>query len=1080
MQAGPIPVSRALFDASPSVVRPFEPLFSATSRERGLEYAAQGRVTLAGANHQGLLAEVQGTQTYVVELAQRGGTLEATCDCPHFSDSAVPCKHIWATLLVAGAEKALPPLGEMRALTFRFGETTKRAPAAARMPQRQPARAPTWRDILSRATAEVIPGAPSRREIRYVVDPEQTRTAGQLVILPMESATKRPGGAWRGARLSRPYAQHAELEDAVLLGLMDALSPLSSYYSLAAEFRLPIASSREVLQRLCASGRARLGDPQGPPLAWDAQPYTLVLEGRPDEHLDGLSMRAWLERADERVAAREPALVLAGGLVLWRDRAAPLDDGGQFAWLAAERGSGPAVLPAPDVADFLEAMHRAPRMPRLRLPPEHEWPEAQLTGQPYALLHTGRDPFSTGIAVEAGVDYDGVRAPLETSGRAIVDRARRRLVLRDGAAEQVARAQLEQAGIRPLGRWPRLDSEASVSWRLAATRLEPAVRALVDDGWRVEVDGKLRRAGGEFAIEVSTGIDWLEANVRVTFGGAEAPLPELLAALEEKRRAVTLADGSVGELSDASLEKLRRWAGMADTNDGTLRFRKAQTALVAALFEGETQASFDEPFSRARAELEAFDGIAARPAPRTFRGKLRDYQQHALGWFAALRRLGFGGCLADDMGLGKTVQVLAMLDGRRREKPAPGPSLVVAPRSVLANWASEASRFAPRLRVLVHDGADRQSPGSHFGDYDLVLTTYGLMRQDAVALSRVDFDYVILDEAQAIKTARTESSKAARALRGRYRLAMTGTPLENHLGELASLLDFLNPGVLGTASSLAALGQGSRRVDAATGEILSRAVRPFFLRRTKRQVAPELPERVEQTVVCDLSAEQRRLYDELLAHYRQSVSDRVARDGVARSTAHILEALLRLRQAACHPGLINPSRRGEPSAKLDTLVARLETLREEGQKALVFSQFTSLLAIVRDRLDDRGIVYEYLDGATRDRPERVARFQSDERCGVFLLSLKAGGVGLNLTAAEYVFVLDPWWNPAVEAQAIDRAHRIGQTKSVFAYKLLARETVEEKVAQLQAQKRELADALFGEGGAALSGLTREDLAALLA
>jgi SNF2 family DNA or RNA helicase len=606
------------------------------------------------------------------------------------------------------------------------------------------------------------------------------------------------------------------------------------------------------------------------------------------------------------------------------------------------------------------------------------------------------------------------------------------------------------------------------------------VRALVGEGWRVEVDGRVRRSRGNFSIEVATGIDWLDVRVRASFDGADAPLPELLAAIKQRRRTVTLADGSVGELSDASFDKLRRWAAMAVPKGDALRFGKVQAALVAALFEEEAQASFDDAFSKARAELQAFEGVIARPAPRTFRGQLRDYQCHALGWFEALRRFGFGGCLADDMGLGKTVQVLAMLEGRRREKPPPGPSLVVAPRSVLANWASEASRFAPRLRVFVHDGPDRKAPDSHFADYDVVLTTYGLLRQDVLDLSRIDFDYVVLDEAQAIKTAHTASAKAARALRARHRVALTGTPLENHLGELASLLDFLNPGVLGAASSLASLAEGSRRVDVTTRDVLARAVRPFFLRRTKRQVAPELPERVEQTLACELPPEQRRLYDELHAHYKQSVTERVARDGVARSTAHILEALLRLRQAACHPGLIDPSRRGESSAKLDALLEHLETLRTEGQKALVFSQFTSLLSIVRDRLEERGIVFEYLDGATWDRPARVARFQSDESCGVFLLSLKAGGLGLNLTAAEYVFVLDPWWNPAVEAQAIDRAHRIGQTKAIFAYKLLARATVEEKVAQLQAQKRELADSLFGDAGTALAGLTRGDLEHLLA
>jgi superfamily II DNA or RNA helicase len=1092
---------RALLGVSP-LLRRFEPLFSPTVRVRGLDYATRGRVTIADATDAWLVAHVEGTSLYEVELDLQRGSLHVRCDCPHFSGSAEPCKHAWATLLVSSEQDALPRLAEVRALVFDFDdaagdgegdddiddddpwETRARAPVVVPRRLPGPRTAASWRDVLADAGARSPGLLPRRRELRYVVDPEHTRARGRLVVRPVERHGQPPNATWRPAQIGRPFVQSVGVDDVVMLGILDAFSPVPGWYGgrAVAEFDVPVESSKEILERLCASGRAHLGDPDGPALRWDAQPYVLALEACARERGAGLNVRAWLERGEERVASTEPALVLAGGLALWPERVAPIDDGGQFAWIFNERSRGPAALPAREVDDFLEALHRAPHPPRLRLPPEHALPEVHVPGQPYALLRTTRDVLAAtgGVAVDAGLDYDGVRAPLETHGRALVDRARRRLIVRDAAAEQQAREQLEATGARPLVQWHRTDSRGSVAWRLAAGRLEQAVRALVAGGWRVEVDGRLRRSGGDFALQVSTEIDWLDVHVQARFDGVEAPMPELLAALKHKRRTVTLADGSVGELSDGALDKLRRWAGMADTSGGGLRFRKVQTALVAALLDGEPGASFDEAFSKARAELDAFVGVTPRDPPRTLRGTLRDYQRHGLGWFEALRRFGFGGCLADDMGLGKTVQVLAMLDARRQERPRPGPSLVVAPRSVLANWASEAARFTPKLRVLLHDGTDRKTPGDHFAEHDLVLTTYGLLRHDALALARVDFDYVALDEAQAIKTARTASAKAARALRSRHRLALTGTPLENHLGELASLLDFLNPGVLGTAGALASLAQGSRRVDPETRDLLARAVRPFFLRRTKREVAPELPDRVEQKVECQLPTEQRRLYDELHVHYRESLKRRVARRGVAQSTAHILEALLRLRQAACHPGLIDPARRGEPSAKLDVLLEHLDTVKAQGQKALVFSQFTSLLSIVRDRLDERGITYEYLDGATRDRPARIERFQSDERCQVFLLSLKAGGVGLNLTAAEYVFLLDPWWNPAVEAQAIDCAHRIGQTRTVFAYKLLAAGTVEEKVAQLQEQKRELADALFGGGGAALTGLTREDLELLLA
>jgi SNF2 family DNA or RNA helicase len=303
--------------------------------------------------------------------------------------------------------------------------------------------------------------------------------------------------------------------------------------------------------------------------------------------------------------------------------------------------------------------------------------------------------------------------------------------------------------------------------------------------------------------------------------------------------------------------------------------------------------------------------------------------------------------------------------------------------------------------------------------------------------------------------------------------------VENHLGELWSLFEFLNPGMLGAATVFGMAGGAAQNPDEETRQMLARALRPFILRRTKQQVARELPPKSEQTIYCEMEPSQRKLYNELLAHYRASLLGHVDHFGLKKSKIQVLEALLRLRQAACHPGLLDITRATEPSAKLDVLLAQLDEVLEEGHKALVFSQFTSLLKIVRNRLDAVGSEYEYLDGATRDRQARVERFQNDPDCKLFLISLKAGGLGLNLTAAEYVFLLDPWWNPAVEAQAVDRAHRIGQERHVFAYRLIARDTVEEKVLQLQNTKRDLASAIITQDNSLIRDLRREDLELLL-
>jgi SNF2 family DNA or RNA helicase len=612
-------------------------------------------------------------------------------------------------------------------------------------------------------------------------------------------------------------------------------------------------------------------------------------------------------------------------------------------------------------------------------------------------------------------------------------------------------------------------------------RLAGAVRTLVDAGWRVEAEGKLYRQAGNFALSVKSGVDWFDLDGEVDFGGVTATLPELLRALRRGETMVLLDDGSFGMLPEEWLKKYAPLAEMGAVEGDHVRFQRAQAGVLDALLASQPEVSVDDLFAKARDELRKFTGVEAAKAPRTFRGELRPYQESGLGWLAFLRKFGFGGCLADDMGLGKTIQVLAMLAGRPRRKERP--SIVVVPKSLVWNWEREAERFAPKLRVLAHVGAERAPSAAalraQLADVDLLVTTYGVLRKDVTFLREIEADYVILDEAQAIKNADSESAKAARLLRGDHRLALSGTPIENHLGELWSLIEFLNPGMLGTARAFSATA-GTRRLEPETMTAMARALRPFILRRTKEEVAPELPRKHEETILCEMEPEQRRLYDELRAHYRERLLGKIEKDGLGKSKIQVLEALLRLRQVACHPGLVDKERAGAASGKMDVLLARLEEVQREGHKALVFSQFTSFLSLVRNRLDEAKTTYEYLDGATQDRQERVARFQTDDACQLFLLSLKAGGVGLNLTAADYVFILDPWWNPAVEAQAVDRAHRIGQSKHVFVYRLLCRDSVEEKVAALQETKRDLAASIIAADGSVMQKLDRETLELLLA
>jgi len=540
-----------------------------------------------------------------------------------------------------------------------------------------------------------------------------------------------------------------------------------------------------------------------------------------------------------------------------------------------------------------------------------------------------------------------------------------------------------------------------------------------------------------------------------------------------------LADGSLGILPESFAAQFAPFAALAQKQDGRLRYGRIQVALLDALLASQPQARFDEAFERLRDQLATGERPEAEDEPDGFQGTLRHYQREGLGWLMFLESLGLGGCLADDMGLGKTIQVLALLMRRKGMLTAGGlphrPSLVVVPKSLVFNWIDEAQKFAPGLRVVNHTGNARIEIAGDLGDHDVVITTYGTLRRDIVRHRETEFDYVILDEAQSIKNAASQAAKACRLLKARHRLALTGTPVENHIGELWSIFEFLNPGQLGSATRLRrflADGRGS-------ADVVARAVRPYLLRRTKKEVLSDLPEKTEQTLFVELGETQRKAYDELRHHFRAELSGRIGRLGIGRSRIAVLEALLRLRQTACHPGLVDPARIDEPSAKLDTLLEQLEEVIDEGHKVLVFSQFTSFLAILRKRLDAKPICYEYLDGRTTDRQARVARFQEDPECRLFLVSLKAGGQGLNLTAADYIYILDPWWNPAVEAQAVDRAHRIGQTRRVFAYRLIARDTVEEKILALQDKKRELAESIVRADQSVIGSLTPEDVELLL-
>ncbi|HXT49993.1 MAG TPA: DEAD/DEAH box helicase, partial [Thermoanaerobaculia bacterium] len=870
-------------------------------------------------------------------------------------------------------------------------------------------------------------------------------------------------------------------------------------------FRLPPRLYESVLPRLCARGLLGWWDGRNPvdspPLLWDdGPPWRLALRlqvpGAGAARLSGA-----LERANERVPLSSTVAVLGLGFsangsepppalalfpeTLARMEAVPARD---LPWLGLLRETGELVVPQEELAEALTSLLELPALPPLETPDG-----LQLSGEPAKpvpklVLEPDPAPAWTNPPLLAQLSYlyGGAQVSAGDPRPAVIDPEGQSFLRRDSDAEHRYLVRLLELGFKPVVSASGQGHGLELNPRDLPAVAEPLLR----EGWAVEVHGTTLRPPRPPALRIESGIDWFQLSGDVEFGGTDRlEMKQLLAAISKGERFVKLSDGSQGLVPAEWMTTYDSLAKLAhgETDDG-LRFLPSQALLVDALLIALPPPSVDESFAALRDRLASFERIKPKKEPKNFVGTLRGYQRQGLGWLDFLREFGLGGVLADDMGLGKTVQVLALLEANRPTtrgkaakatqngddgaassdvavaKPAAAkkarttngsgrlPSLVVAPRSLVYNWIDEAERFTPKLKVLDYTGADRDEVREHLGDYDLVVTTYGTLRRDVAFLASREFDTVILDEAQAIKNRESQAAKASRLLVARHRLALTGTPIENHLGELGSLFEFLNPGLLGRLPWLDVLAGGhtASREELA---LVAKGMRPFILRRTKAQVLEDLPPKTEQVLLTTLRPRQRELYDQLRAAYQASLLEQVEKQGVGRSAIQVLEALLRLRQVACHPGLVKPEWADAGSAKLEALFEQVSEVLDEGHKVLVFSQFTSLLAFVRQHLDGLGVPYAYLDGSTRDRGAVVERFQTDPKTNLFLISLKAGGVGLNLTAAGYVFLLDPWWNPAVEAQAIDRAHRIGQTRHVFAYRLIAKGTVEEKVLQLQQTKR---------------------------
>lgn len=576
-------------------------------------------------------------------------------------------------------------------------------------------------------------------------------------------------------------------------------------------------------------------------------------------------------------------------------------------------------------------------------------------------------------------------------------------------------------------------------------------------------------------IKVNENIDWFDIHAIIKFGDYEIPFEQLRKLISGKKREIILPNGEIAVIPDAWFVNYAELFAFMD-HEGAPKLKKHHLSLIQDLQNGQlAQVSMD----RKLRQLENFEEIEDYAIPSSFNGELRPYQKAGYNWMRFLSNYNFGGCLADDMGLGKTVQTLAMLQSEK-DKGKKNASLLIMPTSLIYNWEIEASKFTPDLKVLVYTGSGRNKDVASFEGYDLVLTSYGITRLDIDILKLYYFNYVILDESQAIKNPASNIAKAVRKLKSKYRLILTGTPLENSTLDLWSQMSFVNPGLLGTENYFKDEFQLpiEKKQDQEKAKRLNVIIKPFILRRQKSQVAKDLPEKVENVKYSTMTAQQEEKYEEVKSYYRNKILDNIEKSGVKKSQLLLLQGLTQLRQIANHPKMTDVDYTGD-SGKLEDVTYMIESALSEGHKILIFSQFVKHLTIVREYFEKNDMKYAYLDGSTKNRQEQVDLFQNDESIRLFLISLKAGGLGLNLTRADYVFLLDPWWNPAIEAQAVDRAHRIGQKNTVFTYKFITRNTVEEKILALQQNKIKLASDLITTEESFIKKLEASDIESLL-
>ncbi len=1097
--------------------------FPAVFYERGLAISQQNRIRQIqyAEDNQTLLGEVQGSRTLPyhqrIQLGIRNGKLmiEGSCDCPIGRN----CKHVIAVLLQA--LQSPPDMSPAQTMA-----SDPRAASGAAMSSEQMAR--SW---LAQIRQLSTPAEPQTEEessrLLYVISPAARGNGLDLRL--MRARVKKDQTLGKAMR----YTQFAEIalgrggplaspEDRLLCARIFHSHPHNPDWP-----RLAGPSSGDLLRDLILTGRTWWLDTEGDPLHI-GENMTSAFVWRADEQ-DNQQLTVRLPEGWRPLVTEPPwAIQPVSGECRQLDTGLP----DALAALLLQSPTIPAEL-VTEIASQLKEQLPTSNLPEPEsLQPVHladtaPQPILTLLEMPVRMLPQWkrRDEFGQNRLPAATVKFAyhdlETEAGSSSPNISVRQNGQRLIARRDLQQEQDLLRQLRQeTDLMPLSQlFPSLSDHGEQGQALGLAHAGEWLNLMLDDiprlrnlGWRVIIRDdfpyQVAEHNGEFELDIDerSGADWFGLDLGIEIDGERISLLPILAQTlqqyspeqireltrpeqdPQRKLVCVLPDGRMIGLPLARMQGiLSILVELFDSNtrltaDGRLELHSLHAARLAELesHAGSRWLGGVRLLELGR-RLRDFRGITPVDPPTGLNAVLRGYQQEGLNWLQFLREYNLAGILADDMGLGKTLQALAHILLEKQNGRASLPSLVIAPTSLMFNWKAEAERFAPDLRVLVLHGNDRKQHFDLIAGYDLVLTTYPLLPRDREFLTAQRFHLLILDEAHAIKNPKALATQIVHQINARHRLAMTGTPLENHLGELWSLFHFLLPGLLGSAESFKQQFRNpiEKFDDKARAMALAQRVRPFLLRRTKSQVVTELPPRTDIIRSCELVGAQRDLYESVRSVMHDKIRREIDAKGFRKSQIVILDALLKLRQVCCDPRLLKltAARKVQQSAKLDMLTSLLPEMIEEGRRILLFSQFTSMLDLIEPEMHLLKIPFVRLTGETQDRAQPVQRFQNGE-VPLFLISLKAGGVGLNLTAADTVIHYDPWWNPAVEEQATGRAHRIGQTNPVFAWKLITIGTVEEKILGMQEKKRSLTEGILGDAGTGVGSFTPDELISL--